>query len=246
MCVSLSVEKNMFNMKQHTKSAQAPYEKYLRDKNLGPKANDDAPIAEKQLPHRDGFEQTITQDQMKNEHEVGEKEEAKPIEKLLESATSKYVKHRSDAGDLSVPPINALVEKMRQKRLAEDYKVNKNSHWSHTFNEKKQQGSLPKWNKNAPQHDKPVLNNDPDRFAGTNADPVEFHTENIQPLIGDITTADVDKVATMIKTGQSAEFDGAIMAILRLAHNEKRELSNVERKTIVDLKVARTEQMMRK
>lgn len=236
----------MFNMKQHTKSAQKPYEKYHRDENIGPKANEDAPIPEKQLPHRDGFEQTITESQMKSQHEVGDKEDAKPIEKLLESATSKYVKHRSDAGNLSVPPMSALVEKIRQKRLAEDYNVDKSPHWSHAFNEKKQLGSLPKWQKNAPQHDKPVLNNDPDRFAGTNADPVEFHTEKIQLLVGNITTADVDKVATMIKTGQTTEFDGAIMAILRLAHNEKRELSNVEQKTIVDLKVARTEQMMRK
>lgn len=236
----------MFNMKKHTKSAQAPYEKYHRDENLGPKANDNAPISEKQLPHRDGFDQKITEDQMKSEHEWGDNEKAKPIEKLLESATSKYVKHRSDAGDLSVPPMSALVEKLRQKRLAEDYKVDKNSHWSHTFNEKKQQGALPGWKKNAPQHDKPVLNNDPDRFAGTNTDPVDFHTEKIQPLIGNITTADINKVATMIKTGQSAEFDGAMLAILRLTHNEKRELSNVERKTIVDLKIARTEQMMQK
>lgn len=235
----------MFNMKQHTKLAQAPYEKYHRDENIGPKANDDAPIPEKQLPHREGYEQTITESQMKNKNESAD-DNAKPIEKLLESATSKYVKHRSDAGDLTVPPMSALVEKIRQKRLAEDYKVDKTSHWSLTFNEKKQQGSLPKWQKNAPQHDKPVLCNDPDRFAGTNADPVGFHTDNIQPLIGNITTADVDNVATMIKTGQSAEFDSAIMAILRLAHNEKRELSNVERKTIVDLKISRTEQMMQK
>jgi len=202
----------MFNMKQHTKSAQKPYEKYHRDENLGPKANDNASIGEKQLPHRNGFEQTVTEDQMKNEHECGDTQKAKPIEKLLESATSTYVKHRSDAGDLVVPPLNALVA----------------------------------WNKNAPQHDKYVLNNDPDRFSGTNSDPVNFHTEKIQPLIGNVTTADVNKVADSIKTGESGEFDGAIMAILRLAHNEKRELSDVERKTIVDLKVARTEQMMQK
>jgi len=236
----------MFNMKKHTKSAQAPYEKYHRDENLGPKANDDAPISEKQLPHRDGFEQKITEDQMKDKHEWGDKEKAKPIEKLLESATSAYVKHRSDAGDLTVPPINALVEKIRQKRLAEDYKVDKKSHWSHTFNEKKQQGSLPAWSKNAPQHGNHSLCNDPDRFSGTNDDPVNFHKDNIHPLVGNITTADVDKVVTNIKTGKSTEYDSAMMAILRLAHNEKRELSDVERKTIVDLKIARTEQMMQK
>lgn len=233
-------------MKKHTKSAQAPYEKYNRDENLGPKANDDAPIWEKQLPHRAGFEQKITEDQMKSKHEWGDKEKAKSIEKLLESATSAYVKHRSDAGDLTVPPINALVEKIRQKRLAKDYKVDKKSHWSHTFNEKKQQASLPKWEKNAPQHDKYVLSNDPDRFSGTNDDPVNFHKDKIRPLVGNITTADVDRVAINIKTGQSVDFDSAMMAILRLAHNEKRELSDVERKTIVDLKIARTEQMMQK
>lgn len=233
-------------MKNHTKSAQAPYEKYHRNENLGPKANDDAPIQEKQLPHRDGFEQTVIEDQMAAKHKWGDKEKAKPIEKLLESATSKYVKHRSDAGDLSVPPINVLVEKMRQKRLANDYKVDKKSHWSHTFNENKQQGALPKWKKNAPQHDKYVLNNDPARFSGTNDDPVNFHNDKIQPLIGNITTADIDRVAINIKTGRSAEYDSAIMAILRLAHNEKRELSNVERKTIVDLKETRTKQMMQK
>lgn len=244
MCVILFVEKNMFNMKKHMKSAQAPAEKYIRDENLGPKANDSAPIWDKQLPHRDGFEQKITEDQMKSEHEWGENEKVKPIEKMLESATSKYVKHRSDASDLTVPPINALVEKMRQKRLAEDYKVDTKPHWSHTFNEKKQQGSLPSWSKNAPQHDKPVLNNDPNRFSGTNDDPTEFHTEKIRPLIGNITTADIDRVAINIKTGRAAEYDGAIMAILRLAHNEKRELSRVEQKTIVDLKIARTDQMM--
>lgn len=236
----------MFNMQNHIKSAQAPYEKYHRDENLGPKANDDAPIPEKQLPHRDGFDQKITEDQMKNEHEWSDNEKAKPIEKLLESATSKYVKHRSDAGDLTVPPINVLVEKMRQKRLAEDYNVNKKPHWSHTFNEKKQQGSLPKWNKNAPQNDKLALNNDPDRFPGTNDDPIEFHTEKIKPLVGNITTADIDRVVARIKTGQAVEYDSAIMAILRLAHDEKRELSNVEQKTIVDLKIARTNQMMQK
>jgi len=233
-------------MKKHNKSAQSPYEKYHREENMGPKANDSAPIWEKQLPHRDGFDQKTTEDQMKSKHEWGDNKKPKPIEKLLESATSNYVKHRSDAGNLSVPPINVLVEKMRQKRLANDYETDKKSHWSHSFNENKQQGSLPKWNKNAPQHDKPVLNNDPSRFAGTDADPVEIHKEKIQPLVGNITTADINRVATNIKTGQSTEYDSAIMAILRLAHNERRELSNVEQKTIVDLKIARTDQMIQK
>jgi len=246
MCVTIFSEKNMFNMTKHTKSAQKPYEKYLRDDNLGPKADDSDPIGEKKLPHREGYEQTLTESQLKDKHEWGDNEKAKPIEAALESATSNYVKHRSDAADLCTPPINVLVEKMRQKRLAEDYKVDKNAHWSHTFNEKTQQGSLPKTPKNAPQHNKHVLGNDPDRFSGTNTDPVNFHTETIHPLVGNITTADVNKIASNIKTGQSSEYDNAIMAILRLAHTEKRELSDIERKTVVDLKVARTTQMMQK
>ena len=233
-------------MQKYTKSAQAPYEKYHREENVGPKANDDAPIWEKQLPHREGFEQKTIEDQMKNKHKWDDNKKAKSIEKLLESATSQYVKHRSDAGNLSIPPINVLVEKIRLKRLAEDYEVSKTPHWSHTFDEKKQQGALPTWSKNAPQHHKYVLNNDPGRFSGTNANPLEFHTEKIHPLIGNITTADIDRVAICVKTGQAAEYDNAIMAILRLAHSEKRELSNVERKTIVDLKIARTDQMMQK
>jgi hypothetical protein len=229
-----------------SKTAQMPYEKYHREKNTGPEADDDAPIYEKQLPHREGFEQTLTEDQIKPEHEWSDSENPQVIEKVLETATSPYVTHRSDAAELTVPPINALVEKIRQKRLAEDYEEEKKPHWSHSFNEKKQQGSLPKWKKNAPQHDKPVLNNDPGRFSGTNADPTKFHTEKIQPLVGGITTADMDRVAFGIKTGRSMEYDNAILAILRLAHDERRNLTEVERKTVTNLKIARTNKLMEK
>jgi len=230
-------------MKQHTKTAQSPYEKYNRDENIGPKANDDASVWEKNLPHRDGFEQTITEGQMKSEQEWGDSENPKVIEKELESSSSSLVTHRSDAADLTVPPISALVERIRQKRVAEEYSYTKKSHWSCSFNEKKQQGSLPKWPKNAPQHGKLVLNNDPRRFTAGD-DPVA--KPKIQPLIGNITTADIDKVAKGIKTGQSAEYDGAIMAILRLAHDERRELTDVERSTVVDLKKTRTQELMQK
>ncbi len=217
-----------------------PIEKYHREENLGPKADDDAPIAEKQLPHREGYEQTVTEDQIDRDSD----KEAQIIEKVLESADSPYVTHRSDASQLTVPPINALVEKIRQKRLAEDWKIQKDPHWSHTFNENKQKASLPKWSKNAPQHDKPVLHNDPDRFTGSNADPAEFHKDKITPLVGDITTADVDRVAYGVKTGQSIDYDNAIMAILRLAHDEHRELTQVEQKTVVNLKTARTKKLL--
>jgi len=228
-------------MKNYAKVAQKPYEKYHRDENLGPKADDDASISEKNLPHRDGSEEEkTTEAQLKNEKKS---DNPQVIEKELESASSSLVTHRSDAADLTVPPINVLVERIRQKRLADDYSVSKKSHWSHSFNEKKQQGSLPKTPKNAPQHGKAVLGNDPQRFTAGDDPTVK---PEIRPLIGDITTADIDRVAIGIKTGQSAEYDGAIMAILRLAHDERRELTNVESNTIVDLKTARTKELMRK
>jgi len=233
----------MFNWKEHAKTAQvAPYEKYHREENVGPEADDDAPIAEKQLPHREGYEQTVTEDQM-TDRDWDDKKEAQIVEKVLESSDSPYVTHRSDAADLTMPPINVLVEKIRQERLAKDYNVDKDPHWSHTFNEKKQQGSLPKWKKNAPQHDKPVLNSDPGRFSGS-ADPVK--TRSLQPLVGDITTADVDRVAFGIKTGQSMEHDTAILSILRVAHDERRELNDVEKQTVARLKIARTNSLLKK
>jgi len=123
------------NCRKHStasKTAQKPHEKYLRDNTLGPKADDTAPIAEKKLPHREGYEQTVTEDQM-NLTDSGK--EAQIIEKVLESANSPYVTHRSDAAQLTIPPINALVEKIRQKRLADDWKPQTDPHWSHTFNE---------------------------------------------------------------------------------------------------------------
>ena len=233
----------MFNIKKHKKSAQLPLEKYLRKENLGPEADDTQPITEKKLPHRTGYEQTITEDQFSHEKEKS----AQIIEKQLDSKKSDYVTHRNDAYDgLTIPPINALVEKIRQKRVAEDYKTDKKSHWSQTFDEKKQQGALPKWTKNVGQHDKIVLNNDPNRFTGSNVDPTKFTKDTIKPLVGNITTADVDKVAHGIKTGVSSEHDTAIMAILRLAHDEHRELTNVEKKAVVNLKIARTNVLMQK
>jgi len=226
----------MFNMQKRKRTiAQQIQEKYNQENKLGPKSDENPSIPEKKFPHRDGFEQTITEDQLSSEQKLTDSTTAQVVEKELESASSPLVDHRSDAAELSVPPINAIVEQIRQKRSA-DYIEDKDPHWSHTFNEKKQQGSLPKWKKNAPQHDKPVLNNDPQRFSTTKND--------IKPLIGNITTADVDKVAHGIKTGRSADYDTAMLAILRLANDERRELTEIERRTIVDLKIARTNKLM--
>jgi len=234
----------MFNIKKYKKEAQiAPYEKYHRNNELGPKAENNSPISEKKLPHRGFYEQTTTGDQIIKEHDKDENTQI--YEKMLNSATSKLVNHRSDAGDLSLPPINALVEKLRKERRS-DLKVDKSSNWTVTFDDKAQNGALPKWPKNAPQHDKLVLENDPNRFSGTNDDPTSFHNDTIKPLIGNITTADVHNIADAVKTGKTVEFDTAMLAILRLANDERRELSNVEQKTIVNLKIARTKSLLQK
>lgn len=219
----------MFNLKKSTAQI-APTEKQILENNVGPTADDDQPIAEKVLPHRTGDQYTTTEDQLKS----SSTDDAQIIEKVLNDATSSYVTHRSDAADISVPPINVLVEKLRQDRLESDWKESKEAHWSQTYDEKKQR--ITKWKKNVSQHDEIVLNNDPRRFSG----------EEPKPLVGGITTADVDRVAHLVKEGESLEYDTAIVAILREAEKEKRELTSVEQKTISDLKIARTKALLRK
>lgn len=222
----------MFNLKK-TNAQITPTEKQIAQDNIGPGADDKQPITEKVLPHREGDKYTITEDQL-NAQKSADSSDAQIIEKVLNEAKS-YVTHRSDAAEISVPPINVLVEKMRQDRLANDWQEKKDTkHWSQTLDEKKQQATMPKWPKNAPQHDKIVLNNDPRRFEG----------EKPKPLVGNITTADVDRVAHLIKMGESLEYDTAIVAILREAEVEKRELTSVEQKTISDLKEARTNALL--
>ena len=235
----------MFNLKAHDKTAQMPYEKYNREKNLGPKADDGAPAWEKQLPHRSGFEQTITEDQMTSKHDWSEKENPQLLEKDLNTADSALVTHRSSDAELSVPPINVLVEKMRQKR-AKELKTTKKSNWTVTYDDKKQNGSLPKWPKIPPQTSSIQLNNDPQRFSASNADPLNYAKDSIRPLTGSITTADIDRVADGIKTGQVSDYDTAVLAILRLAEEEGRELTDIERRTVVDLKIARTNELLAK
>jgi hypothetical protein len=233
----------MYNWKKTQKIAVKPQQKYLRDETVGPKGGDDnEPIHEKRLPHRDGFEQTTTEDQMGTRASG----DAPIIEKVLNEANGKYIDHRSDTTWLSVPPIAALVEKMRQARFDKDWEVMKKPHWSQGSEHKTQQGSLPKWPKNAPQHNKIVLENDPSRFSSLDANETQLTGGNVKPLIGDITTADIDRVAYGIKTGEAIDFDTAIVAILKQADSEKRELSSIERKAVADLKLARTKNLLSK
>ena len=209
----------MFNLKKI--KAQVVTEKYLRKNPLGPQADDDQLIAEKTMPDRKGDLYTTTEAQF--EHEYGK--DAEIIEKVLNNAKE----WRSAEDGLAVPPINTVVARLENERR-EVFKTQKDSHWSQTFDEKKQQGSLPKLKKNAPQHDKIVLNNDPRRFE----------SERPKELVGGLTTADIDRVVAAIKTGETLEYDAAILAILKEADKEERELTSVEQKAVADLKIART------
>jgi len=239
----------MFNLNQHKQAQITSEEKYLRHNNIGPKSDDSQAIWEKELPHRTGVQYTTTEDQFDKE----QSNDIPIIEKVLNEAQS-YVTHRSDQAETSVMPINAVVEKMRQNRM-QDWKTEKSSHWSQTFNEKKQQGSLPKWKKNVEQHNKVVLNNDPTRFEPTKNLPVHedqpkndvdrSKSNTIIPLIGNITTADIHRIADNIKTGASVDFDTAIIAMLREAEKEERELTTVEQKTVSQLKIERTKAMLK-
>ncbi len=250
----------MFNLKKHEKTAQvAPYEKYLREKNVGPKADDGEPIWEKSLKHWTGNQYTTTEDQMgsDNKHTIADTEDSKQdaeiIEKVLNEAQS-YVPHRSDGTWLPVPAIQAVVEKMRQNRQSE-YKEDKVQHWSHSYDENAQKGSLPTWSKNVGQHDKIVLNNDPRRFKNMENLPVHWkqpendkdrsNSNEVKPLVGNITKADIDTAVLNIKVGKALDYDSAIVAILHSADSEKRELSEVEQKAVADLKIARTKAMIK-
>ena len=248
----LALEKHMFNLKK--KLAQTkPYEKYLRDENVGPVADDSQPIWEKSLKHWQGDKDKVIEDQMQEQHST-ESKDAEVVEKVLNKAES-YVSHRNDGTWLPMPAINAVVEKMRQNR-AEDYNEQKEAHWSLTYDEKGQFGDLPKWPKNAPQHDKLSLPNDPRRFEDMDHLPAYYkqpdndaarkNEKDVKPLVGDLTTADVDRVVANIKTGKSMDYDSAIYAILNQCDTERRELTPVEQKTISELKIARTQSMLTK
>lgn len=215
----------MYNLKKI--KAQLATEKYLRKDNVGPKANDDQPITEKVLEGRKGSADKTIESEL-NESRSSEKD-AQVLEKVLND-TKEW---RTAEDGLLVPPINTIVAKLEEERRG-SFKAEKESHWSQNLGDKKQQGSLPAWKKNAPQHDKMVLNNDPDRFNG----------KEVEELIGGLRIADVDRAVMAIKTGETLEYDAAIIAILKEADADRRELTSVERKAISDLKISRTRSIL--
>ena len=241
-----SKENLMFNLRK-TKEAQVATEKYLRQNTLGPIADDGQPIAEKVLPHREGDKDLIAEADLDNEENT--KKEMQIIEKILDGAKSFGVEQRvgNESGIMS-PPINEIVARMEKERVAADFKTQKEPHWSQTSakrQQNQQRGALPKWPKNAPQHDKTVLNNDRDRFKGK-ADAGSGDVMDTEMLVGGLRVADLAKAVKRIKQGKAADYDMAITAILREADLDERELTQVEQTTVSDLKTARTRAMLKK
>lgn len=220
----------MYNRKKF--SQVVSLEKMLREEDINPKT-DTQRTTEKSVDHRTGVINTITEKQMLDQHED---QNINIIEKVLNEATSSYVDHRKAEANLLVPPINTIVEKMRLDRLSSDFHTEQTPNWTveQRKENKDQLGALPEWPKHPVQNDistgKMVLNNDPRRFEG----------KKPKPLIGNITTANVNNIARAIKNGQTLDHDTAIVAILKQADAEQRELSDVEQKTIVELKKLRT------
>jgi len=237
----------MYNRK---KAQIQPVEKMLRDSTIDPYNNDSKTIWEKKLPHREGDKYTTTEDQFKREA-INESE---VLEKVLNEAKS-YIVHRSDAAEISVPPISALVEQKQKERMAENWKTTKKENWTVTYDDKKQQGDLPRSPKNAPQHDKIVLNNDPSRFKNEGNLPInENQPDNdkkhedepdVTQLVGGISRESMNRAVENIKSGLSVEYDSAIVAILKDAERDSRELTTIEQKVISDIKIARTRVMIK-
>lgn len=208
----------MFNLK-NIKAQVTNTEKYLRDESVGPQADDDQPITEKALEDRDTDLYYTTEYQLDQDRD--KTKEAQVIEKVLNSTKGDFIKHRSAEDGLTVPPINTIVAKMEKERL-ESYKTEKKENWTTSTDDKNQNGSLPKWPKTAPQRDKN------------------------KELTGGLTVADVTQMVINMKNGAAVEYDAAILAILKEADTERRELTQVERKAVSDLKIARTRALLKK
>jgi len=233
-----------FNFNEHVKQAQVkPYEKYLRDDSVEGEADDKQPVVEKMLPDREGDKVEVAE-RMISEVREDVTDDTETQERRLDTAESQYdKKHRDDSASISVPPLAVVVEKLRQERMA-DWKTDKQPNWTLEFDDKKQLGDLPRFPKSPGQHTEIALENDPRRFE-SGGDLRKQEKAEPKPLSGDFTTADVDRVTERIKIGKSRDFDAAIAAVLCEAEDQRRELTEEERQAIVQLKIARTEAMVK-
>jgi len=215
----------MFNYKKakavkSQSSRISPSEKSLEEnRGLYDLEADDNPSTHESLLEQDrkGEIDKTTEAQMKRE--AGE---------AKRQITEKNLK-REKIGTLYVPAINAFVEELVQERRKEytDMQQKKEGHW--TLDKADQNADLPKWPAIAEQHDKMVLPNDVDRKP------------NDEPLIGGkILKASVDDVVLAVKCGATKNYDERIVEVLKMAHDQNRDLSVTEKNYINDVKQRRT------
>lgn len=232
----------MFNISK-IKESQVATEKYLREEDVAPQnSNKPDSTTEKTLDHKIEKLDTTTEDQLKNSRKESD---IKIIEKVLDEAKSSYTNFRDDSTWLSVPPIAALVEKNRQDQMKTIWKTDNQEHWTVSFDDKEQLGDLPRSNKIKLQHDNMVLGNDPRRFESLTVSNNIIEKGKIQPMVGDIKKSDLERVASSIKSGESLEHDTVIIAILKQAEKEQRELTLIEQQEISRLKIARTNKLLK-
>jgi len=206
------------------------------------------PVLEKNLRDED-LKADIAGDETLGQQIADEKGQNPTGEEVIEKVLEDTDGQRNDVSQLKVPPMAALNEKLRRERL-KDFNTDKDPHWSQTFNEGKQHGALPDWPVNKGQHHEVVLQNDPRRFEGVDQLPVDPTAGSVpkkqepKPLVGDITTADINRVVMSIKQGDTIDYDAAIAAVLGPSEDEKRELTPQEKRAIGELKAARTKAMI--
>lgn len=222
----------MFNLKKVSDS-QLITEKSLRVEN--PETKDLQTITDKNLDRNNKDLNIVTEKQFSRNEKVSQ-----ILEKVLNKNKGVFQKLRNDTSTLTSPPINVLVEKMRQERLAELYKDKSTKDWTTESSSKEQNGELPDWPQSKKQHTEISLNNDPRRFKNIKVDKGLISGE-LEPLVGNITKKDINKVASSIKNGDSIEYDTAIVAILKQADLENRELTSVEKNQINSIKKERTQ-----
>lgn len=216
-----------FNMQEKIKSQ----EKQLRE-NFGENPPKDL-VIEKVLDNSSKDDLVTIQGHLETDVHTADSEMG--LEKSLNTIDGKYVDHRKGPEFLTVPPINALVEKMRQDRFAKDYHPEKSKHWSFNF-KSDQNGSLPKWPKS------------PDPKGVNQYDPEQWNRDHpeAEEIVKGVTKASIDELVHKIKSGETREHDSAIVAILKQANLENRDLTAIEQSTISHLKIARTNAFLKK
>lgn len=216
----------MFNLKTAKSKASnqsskiGPFEKSLNKKreSYDLKADDNPSSHEALLqPDRKGEIDKTTEAQIERKSS-GDKE--KITEKKFE---------REKLGTLYVPAINAFVEELVQERRKEFTSLEDKKEGNWTLEPTTQNGDLPKWPQIAAQHNKKVLPND------VNRDP------NGEALLGGkVLKASVNDVVMAVKCGETKNYDGQIVEILKVAHDQNRDLTVKEKHYISELKRMRT------